>query len=205
MFGDPMFTTSQSTDALDAALAKAQAEITVAVKDKINPHFKSKYADLASVAEVCRAVLPKHGISVTQWPVHAEDGRLHMVTRLAYAGQWMAAEFSVPVAKQDPQGYGSAITYVRRFSLSAAVGVVADDDDDANAASKTPTAPKAASRSAYTALEADLHACTSREAVLQWAAEHSDALNALPPDWQDTIRATAKTMIREFTSKKEPA
>jgi hypothetical protein len=200
-----MFTTSQSTESLDAALAKAQAEITTAVKDKINPHFKSKYADLASVAEVCRAVLPRHGISVTQWPLHADDGRLHMVTRLAKDGEWMAGEFSVPVAKQDPQGYGSAITYVRRFSLAAAVGVVADDDDDGNAASKTPAPSKAASRSTYAALEADMRACTSREAVLQWAADNSDALNALPADWQQTIRNDAKVMLKEFASQKETA
>lgn len=193
-----MFTFSETTASLDAALAKAQAEITTAAKDKINPHFKSKYADLASVAEVCRAVLPKHGISVTQWPVHSDDGRLHMVTRLAHAGEWLAAEFSVPVAKQDPQGYGSAITYVRRFSLAAASGVVADDDDDGNAASKTAAAPKAASRSTYSELQESLRGCSTREDVLKWAAEHAPQIDTLPNDWRETLRSETKSLLKEL-------
>jgi hypothetical protein len=193
-----MFTFSETTASLDAALAKAQAEITTAAKDKINPHFKSKYADLASVAEVCRAVLPKHGISVTQWPVHSDDGRLHMVTRLAHAGEWLAAEFSVPVAKQDPQGYGSAITYVRRFSLAAASGVVADDDDDGNAASKTAAAPKAASRSTYSELQEGLRGCSTREDVLKWAAEHAPQIDTLPNDWRQTLRDETKSLLKEL-------
>jgi ERF superfamily len=198
-----MMTTSPTTDALDTALAKAQGEITVAVKDKINPHFKSKYADLASVAEVCRAVLPKHGISVTQWPVHSEDGRLHMVTRLAHAGQWLQAEFSVPVQKQDAQGYGSAITYLRRFALAAATGVVADEDDDGNAAVTKP-ASKAASRDTYTALQDSLWACQTREAILKWAAVHGPTIDALPDDWRETLRKDTKAHLKQVEQLEPP-
>lgn len=130
-----MIETSAETGKLDAALAKAQGEIEAASKDKTNPAFKSRYADLTAVWAACRPALAKHGISLTQWPVHAEDGRVHMVTRIAHGGEWIRAHFSIPVTKQDPQGYGSAIQYAKRYTLAAALGVVADEDDDGNAAS----------------------------------------------------------------------
>lgn len=131
-----MFRTSEQTDKLDAALAKAQSQIDSASKDKVNPAFKSKYADLTAVWEACRAALTGNGISVSQWPVHSDDTRLHLITRLACEGQWMMCEFSIPADKQNAHGYGSAITYAKRFSLAAAIGVVADEDDDGNAASR---------------------------------------------------------------------
>jgi hypothetical protein len=131
-----MFTTSEQTEKLDEALAKAQGEIEPAAKDKVNPAFRSKYADLASVWGACRTALAKHNITLTQWPLHSDDGRLHLITRLAHAGQWMQAEMSIPVGKPDAHGYGSAMTYAKRYSLAAAIGVVADDDDDGNAASQ---------------------------------------------------------------------
>jgi hypothetical protein len=141
-----MFETSTETDKLDAALAAAQGDIEPAMKDKVNPAFRSKYADLASVWTACRQALAKHKIAVTQWPVHSDDGRLHLVTRLAHGGQWMRAEFSIPVGKHDAHGYGSAMTYAKRYSLAAAIGVVADEDDDGNAAvQSTNTAANAQS------------------------------------------------------------
>lgn len=130
-----MFTTSETTGKLDAALAKAQASVQAALKDKVNPAFRSKYADLSAVWEACREALTDNGVNVTQWPLHSEDNRLHLVTRLGCEGEWMQAEFSLPVGKQDAHGYGSATTYAKRFALAAAVGVVADEDDDGNAAS----------------------------------------------------------------------
>jgi hypothetical protein len=136
-----MFETSESTAKLDAALSKAQGEFSAATKDAENPAFKangktSKYADLSSVWSAIRPALSKHGIAVTQWPIHSDDNKLHMVTRLGHEGEWIRAEFSIPVTKHDAHGYGSATTYAKRFSLAAAVGVIVDDDDDGNAASK---------------------------------------------------------------------
>lgn len=130
-----MIETSVETAKLDEALAKAQGEIEAATKDSNNPAFKSRYADLTSVWQAARPALAKHGISVTQWPIHADDNRLHIVTRIAFKGEWIRAHFSLPVTKQDAQGYGSATTYAKRYSLAAALGVVADEDDDGNAAS----------------------------------------------------------------------
>lgn len=129
-----MFLTSPTTEKLDAALAKAQGAIEEAEMNCKNPFFHSVYADLTSVWRACRKALSSNGISVSQWPISSEDGRLHLVTRLAHDGQWIQAMFSTPVPKQDAQGYGSAITYLKRFTLCAAVGVVADSDDDGNEA-----------------------------------------------------------------------
>lgn len=129
------FETSSTTAHLDDALAKAQGEVQAAKKDSANPHFRSKYADLASVWDACREALSKHGVNVTQWPVQSDDGRLHLVTRLACKGEWMRALYAIPCGKNDAHGHGSAITYARRYTLAAAVGVAPDEDDDGNAAS----------------------------------------------------------------------
>jgi hypothetical protein len=138
-----IFQTSESTAKLDAAIAKAQGEIDPAAKDKVNPHFRSRYADLTSIWEACRKALSKHGISVTQWPLHSDDNRLHIITRLAHDGEWMMARFSLPVSKHDAHGVGSAATYGKRYALSAALGVVSDEDDDGNKAVEAAP-PKAA-------------------------------------------------------------
>jgi hypothetical protein len=128
-----MIQTSQTTEKLDAALSKAQGEIETASKDKVNPHYKSRYSDLASVWEVIRGPISKYGINVTQWPIESTDNRLRLVTRVAYAGEWIMSTMSIPISKQDAHGYGSAITYCKRFALCAALGV-SSEDDDGNAA-----------------------------------------------------------------------
>lgn len=128
------FSTSLNTDALDAAIAKAQGDMDHALKKSVNPGFvKSggggRYADLTSVIDACREALSKHGISVTQWPVESSDGRCHLITRVAHNGQWMLCRFSIPVDKQTAHGYGSALTYLRRYSLAACLGITQTDDD----------------------------------------------------------------------------
>lgn len=126
---------SESIAALAAALAKAQGEMENAGKNSVNPHFRSKYADLAEIINTVRPVLAKHGLSVTQFP--SFDGTLaHVETIIAHqSGEWMSGTTSSPVQKADPQGIGSATTYLRRYSL-AAVCNLAQEDDDANAATK---------------------------------------------------------------------
>jgi len=135
-----VFKTSDSTAKIDAAMVKVQGKVHGAVKDSVNPHFKSKYADLSSVWDACRDALTSEGVSVTQWPVHSSDNMVHMVTRLAHDGEWLMAEFGLPADKASAHGYGSAVTYLRRFCLASAVGVVSDDDDG-NAASQGASRP----------------------------------------------------------------
>ena len=138
-----MIETSADTTKLDAALAKAQGEFPAAIKDSNNPAFKTKYADLSAIMEAIRPALTKHGLSLTQWPVHSEDNRVHMVTRIAHAGEWIRGTFSMPCDKQNAHGYGSIITYLRRYCAGSCLGVITDLDDDGNAASSRPTPPHA--------------------------------------------------------------
>lgn len=129
------FETSEATDKLDAAIAKAQGEIGDAKEDAENPHFRSKYADLASIRHACVGALAKHGVAVTQWPVPAsKPNHVALFTRLAHAGQWMRAYFELPTRTWSAQDAGGAITYLRRYTLAAAVGVAPSDDDDGNSA-----------------------------------------------------------------------
>lgn len=124
---------SESIAALAAALAKAQGEMQGAVKDSENPFFSSKYADLASVWDACRAALSKNGLAVIQMPRSDENG-IEVETVLAHSsGEWMSETLRMPVVKTDAQKVGSAITYARRYALAAFVGV-APEDDDGNAA-----------------------------------------------------------------------
>ncbi len=119
---------SEQINELASALAKAQSEMQPAIKDSDNPFFKSKYADLGSVWEACRPVLGKNGLCVMQFTEIVNE-RLMMVTMVAHSsGQWIKSYLPLNPTKTDPQGYGSAITYMRRYGISALIGVVADDD-----------------------------------------------------------------------------
>ncbi len=142
-----MIQTSEQTDALDAALAKAQADIENVKAEGKNPAFKrdgkeSHYATLGGVLDEIRPKLAKHGIALFQAPVNGENGSVGVVTRLSYAGQWIQSVFFVTPTKFDAQGAGSVVTYLRRYAAMAAAGV-APEDDDGNAASLGAPAPRA--------------------------------------------------------------
>lgn len=136
---------SEQIDKLAAALAKAQGALTSAPKQKTNPHFKSKYADLPALWEVSRKVLSDNGLALLQLPRHVPEGGICIETVLTHSsGQWIADDgLFVPATKQDAQGYGSAMTYARRYSMGAILGLVSDEDDDGNGASR-PAASKSA-------------------------------------------------------------
>lgn len=121
---------SENINELMASLSKAQGKIQPASKDKSNPFFKSKYADLSSVWEACRESLSEHGLAVVQTVQQKPEGMVLVTTLGHSSGQWIKSEMPIIVAKQDPQTIGSAITYYRRYSLSAIVGVAPNDDDD---------------------------------------------------------------------------
>lgn len=119
---------------LAKALVAVQSHIEPVKKDAANPFFKSKYADLATVWDAVREPLAKNGLSVLQEPGTDGDRAALTTTLLHTSGEYTRSRMSVPVAKQDPQGYGSAITYMRRYALQSVLGV-APEDDDGNAAS----------------------------------------------------------------------
>lgn len=128
--------TSEQINEIATALAKAQGEITGALKDSANPFFKSKYADLASCWDACRGPLSANGLAVVQIPGISEDAtRMVLETRLMHSsGQWISSLLPIHPKDESPQAMGSALTYARRYALTAMVGV-AQVDDDGNAAS----------------------------------------------------------------------
>lgn len=115
---------------LATALAKAQAAIDDAAKDSTNPHFKSKYADLAAVRTAIRGPLSENGIAYTQLVSTSEDG-VDITTLLIHgeSGELIGDTLTMPLAQRTPQAIGSAISYGRRYSLMSIVGIAADDDD----------------------------------------------------------------------------
>lgn len=137
-------TYSPSLSKIAEALAKAQGAIVAAEKDRTNPHFGQKYATLSAIWEVIRKPLSDNGLAVVQNPSANESGVTCETTLLHTSGESLKCSLWLPVAQKTPQGYGSAITYARRYSLSSMVGVVADEDDDGNAASAgvQPPPPK---------------------------------------------------------------
>lgn len=133
--------TEHATAELFAALSTAQGEIENADKNAANPHFKSKYADLAEVLNTIRPVFAKHGLSLTH-STEFDGSRVSVVTLLAHkSGGYITGTASCVPAKTDAQGVGSATTYLRRYSAAGMAGI-AQEDDDGNAAahSKKPTA-----------------------------------------------------------------
>lgn len=141
------FERSATIGKIAAALAKAQGQIEHASKDRTNTHFGSTYADLAAVIDACRLPLSENGIARHQATMSRGDlvGVRTMLVQ-ADTGEFLANTIWVTMGKATPQQVGSVLTYLRRYSLSAAVGL-AQDDDDAEAAqgrgTPTPTPPRA--------------------------------------------------------------
>ena len=127
-----------SLSSIAAALACAQLKMGKALKSATNPHFRSKYADLGSVVDACVPALNEAGIAVIQ-PTTDDDGGRYVETILIHgeSGETLKCRVPLIVQKNDMQGYGSAVTYARRYGLMAMAGI-APEDDDGNAAAKAP-------------------------------------------------------------------
>lgn len=129
--------TSEKIEELAKALSKAQALIHNAHKDSLNPHFKSKYADLASIWDACRKPLTTNGLSIVQ-TLSNRDGQVVCTTMLLHeSGQFIKDEFGMTPSQNTPQAAGSCATYLRRYCLASTVGVAPDDDDGNDASGKS--------------------------------------------------------------------
>jgi hypothetical protein len=127
---------------LAVALVAAQAEMKNPPKDSVNPHFKSRYADLATVRDTVMPTLVKFKLAVLQLPSEL-DGHPALTTILMHeSGEWVETTIGLRPVKNDPQAIGSALTYARRYALQALAGVAAEDDDDGNAATQPHRAPQ---------------------------------------------------------------
>jgi hypothetical protein len=180
-----------------AALVKAQREFGPALKTSSNPHFKSRYADLSACVEAVIDALNANGIALVQQTHECESGVMVETVFVHESGEtYSAGKLHVPAVKHDAQGYGSALTYARRYSLMTACGI-APEDDAGNAASKRTPAPLAG----YGEYEAQTLPAM-REAALQGSEALAAAFQALPKSghkaafWQaqgPALKKAAKT------------
>lgn len=135
---EPMITATHENGKMDPALAKALVALVAAMpaapKDASNPHFGQSYASLLSIWEVVRPILKAHGFALIQQPMPSTDG-VYLETHLIHeSGAFLTARLIMPVRQKDnPQAIGSALTYARRYSMSAMLSIVTEEDDDGNA------------------------------------------------------------------------
>ena len=185
---------SESINELAGAILKVQAEICPAVKDRENPFAKTKYATLNSVVEASRAALLKHGVWLVQYSIPAEVGHLGLVTKMVHAtsGQWQTSLMVMPLPKADPQGYGSALTYARRYSLATLVGLVVEDDDGEAACGRSRKSLKKTVRD-EPASEADSR--TVMETLPRFEGINYQLVKA--PDGRPCVVATGNTSAKK--------
>ena len=179
------------------AFVKAQRQFGPALKTSTNPHFKSKYADLANCIEAVIEALNANGIGFMQRTYECKDGVLVETVFIHESGEVMeCGMLHVPAGKQDPQGYGSALTYARRYSLLAATGL-APEDDDANAASRRTEIKSTVNESQIADLLAAMDEVTTIKELQQ---AYKDAYKATNGEqaWQAKVIAkkdAKKTML----------
>ena len=167
-----------------SALVKAQKEFGPALKTATNPHFRSKYADLSACVEAVIDALNNNGIALIQQTHECADGVTVETVFVHESGEMLpCGKLHVPASKQDPQGYGSALTYSRRYSLMAACGI-APEDDDGNAASKAPPGVVKSFRSSPL-----------------MDADGKKAIDLLPADQQEYLRDLAMEVVADSPEK----
>jgi hypothetical protein len=199
---------SEAINEISAALAKAQGQIEGASKGKVNPAFKSKYADLASIWDACREPLSANGLAVLQIPNETADGMM-LVTMITHSsGQWFRSSYPVRPVQATPQGLGSALTYSRRYSLMAMVGIAPEDDDGEAAMGRghqqpanvqpitqKPSEPAQIDRkvaaTTTAALVLAISQCNTADTLSDWWKAHQTEIKALPADMVTEVKAAA--------------
>lgn len=218
--------TSETINEIATALAKVQGLIKNPAKESENPHFKNRYADLSQGLNAVRPILSEHSIALVQ--MTRMDGELMMLdTRLVHSsGQWIESSYPVCKFPTRQQEAGSALTYARRYSLFALVGIAgADEDDDGNDASREQTpapsrqaarprpAPAAApknhlpaedSAKALRVLLGTMDMCVSLDGLSGWAKDNKSAIERLQPDDQEQVREAWASMRERLSSDEYP-
>jgi len=175
------------------ALVKAQKQFGPALKTNTNPHFRSKYADLSACVEAVVDALNANGVFLMQQTAESSDGVIVETMFIHESGESLSSgKLHVPAAKQDPQGYGSALTYARRYSLMAACGI-APEDDDGNAASRKE--PKVSAQLMADHLAA-IDATTNKEELQIAYAAAYEACNG-DQTWQSRVMAAKAARIKK--------
>ena len=178
-----------------AAFVKAQKSFAPALKTNTNPHFKSRYVGLDGCIEAVIDALNSNGIALLQ-PTHMDETGVTVETVFLHeSGEILSGgKLHVPAAKQDPQGYGSALTYARRYSLMSACGI-APEDDDGNAASRRQEGPDVASI---------LRSITNAQTLEILKANYEAAMQMLPDQHHPAIKKATSARKAEL-QQKEPA
>lgn len=156
---------TESIKHISEAMAKFQGEVTQPKKDKTNPFFKSKYVPLENVVEVITDEAPKHGLSFFQSPCNDEHGRIGISTLVTHqSGEFIEFEpLFMKAEKNNAQGSGALITYLRRYTLSSIFGITSDEDDDGNATSSpSRQTPQLANEQQLKTLKDEIEAFTQK-------------------------------------------
>jgi hypothetical protein len=197
---------SEDIKEIHKALAEVLLEIVNPPKGAKNPFYKSSYADLPSVLNIARTILPKYGLSFSQL-IDVVDGKNYLITWLFHeSGQWLKS--TAPIITKDdndPQKVGSAITYMRRYSLQAMLGIVGDDDDDdgnkATRSSKQENkSPEFLNKDQVDAIEEMLKKFPEkREGILKWA--DASSIDKITKDKFRTVLHTLERYEEEIDAK----
>ena len=199
--------TSEQIEEIAGALAKAQAEVKNPSFNRINPHFKSKYADLGEVLSAVRPALSKHGIAIMQMTDVTDTG-IVLHTRLTHtSGQWIEGVYPVSPMGTHQQ-MGAALTYAKRQALSAIVGVAGEDDTDGEDTKDIDTKgvkpksapPKIATLSAiesekkFNEMKQELDECKSNEELMDWTEKWRPVTSQLTPSHNASIKEWWKSI-----------
>lgn len=206
---------SEDIGELAKALSKAQSNYNALIKDSTNPFFKSKYADLAACIECIRAPLVDNGLSIVQTTT-VENGVIYLETTLLHSsGQWISSErYPLTPSKNDAQGIGAAMTYARRYSLTAMLGIASEDDDgevasgrgqaknqskQTNHETPAPTAKK--NEPTYTKITYSEDTIKKVEKLEKDGYKGKECLKHFLPEYNTKNKTTYKA-IAEFTEEK---
>ena len=187
---DKAYMPNKNTADGDEAFAKAQAEMKDAAFNKVNPHFKSKYADLSSVRAATLPALNKHGLTLSQ-AIQGCGEEYHLYTVIKFKGVIVIdSQYPLPNPRDEkPHIVGSALTYARRYSWAALCGIASDEDDDGNAAQDAPKKEEPAWKEASRRLNTAIGEAKSDEALAKlWKGAEND-LKAIGAASERTLKA----------------
>ena len=180
------------------ALVKAQKQFGPALKTSTNPHFRSRYADLSACVEAVVDALNANGIYLLQKNYDCTDGVMVETVFVHESGEMLECGIvHFPAVKHDPQGYASALTYARRYSLMASCGI-APEDDDGNAASKKPIAKE--TKANHTAMQDHITAISESTTLEELQARFKEAYKSAGTDkeWLEAVTAAKDLMKRSL-------
>lgn len=190
-----------SNAALFAALAQAQGEVENATKASTNPHFKSRYADLAEVLNTVRPVFTKHGLAIIQ-STESNGEMVSVTTAIVHKeGGYVSSVASCVPAKWDGQGVGASTTYLRRYALAAMCGIAQEDDDGQSAAhNRAPQKPAAPPSRELSLLVDAIEACESLDA-LRALYEQAKSLSPQECSVAQSVARNRKSKLEKEQSK----